>query len=169
MAKEIAMGHRGASKLLAVALFAGAASAHAGPAQQTATTSEPIVERVEKEGFVDLRIKRSSAPEVVIKPRVLPNYRPACGNTGGKSPRATNCTAAEIRTARDQARIDVKEASRRGNRMAAERMALMATAEAVIRAQPSLKARVLINGRPACGNTMSKASPPAFCEIEPRR
>jgi hypothetical protein len=42
---------------------------------------------------------------------------------------------------------------------------MVATAEAV-RADPTLKARLLVNGRPACGNTMGKASPPSYCRIE---
>lgn len=107
----------------------------------------------------------STAYAEPIKPRVLANARPACGNTGGKVDRPADCTAAETRAALAQARIDEREARRRDDKYRAERRKLLAAMEAAVRVDPSIKARLLIDGRPACGNTMSKKGPPAFCRI----
>jgi len=105
-----------------------------------------------------------SAP-IVIKPRVLANFRPACGNTGGKSDAPADCTQAELTAARayDQARERAWEAHYSKVNVAYTKL-MAATADAV-RADPSLKMRLLVGGRPACGNTQGKASPPEFCRI----
>jgi hypothetical protein len=103
---------------------------------------------------------------LAISPRLLANHRPACGNTGGKVDRPDDCTDADIRAAAAYDKAYAKAATVRNAKVSAAYTTLMvATAEAV-RADPTLKARLLVNGRPACGNTMGKASPPSYCRIE---
>ena len=103
---------------------------------------------------------------IVINPRLLGNARPACGNTGGKVDAPADCTAAEIRAVQAHDKAYAEAAAKREAKVSVAYSKLMAATEAAIRADPSLKARLYLNGRPACGNTMSKKGPPAFCRAD---
>ncbi|HEY5923278.1 MAG TPA: hypothetical protein VIV11_16475 [Kofleriaceae bacterium] len=104
---------------------------------------------------------------IVIKPRLLGNNRPACGNTGGKADPPDDCTAAETAAVeaawRDERQAYEREEAKRAPKLRAAYTRLMSATEAALRANPSLKTRIYMNGRPACGNTMSKKGPEAFC------
>ena len=139
------MSKRPTMKLFAVALLAAASPASASPAASSASA----------ESYIEISIKTPT-----IKPRVLNNARPACGNTGGKVDRPSNCTAAEEKALQLQQKEDERVARINAERYAADQKRLMAVAEAVVRADPSVKPRLLLNGRPACGNTMAKSAPP---------
>jgi hypothetical protein len=115
---------------------------------------------------IDLRLTPKPEP-VVIKPRRLANARPACGNTGGKTDMADeDCSVRDIKLAAELAAWEEQQAEKSAQRWYANHDKLLAAAEAIIRAEPALKARVLVDGRPACGNTQVKSSPPAFCRID---
>jgi hypothetical protein len=100
---------------------------------------------------------------IVINPRLLANARPACGNTGGKVDRPDDCTAKEIHAVEAYDREYARVATARNARVSAAWTKLMAATATAVHADPSLKARLLVNGRPACGNTMGKSSPPSYC------
>jgi hypothetical protein len=108
---------------------------------------------------------QAAQKEPIIEPRLLANMRPACGNTGGKSDPPDDCTTAEIRAvdAYNQAYF-VAHNKHYAKVSAAYQKLMVATADAV-RADPTLKTRLLVNGRPACGNTMSKKGPPEYCRV----
>lgn len=92
----------------------------------------------------------------IVLPRLLANARPACGNTGGKVDRPSDCSAKETRAAYAAERYYDKEAPKREARIDAAYSKLVAATEVAANADPALKARLLVSGRPACGNTMSK-------------
>ncbi|HEY5951347.1 MAG TPA: hypothetical protein VIV40_37900 [Kofleriaceae bacterium] len=100
---------------------------------------------------------------IVLSPRLLANARPACGNTGGKVDRPDDCSTAEIRAVEAADKAYAQAAGKRQAKISATYERLMSATTLAVRADPSLRARLLINGRPACGNTMGKQSPPAFC------
>ena len=102
---------------------------------------------------------------LVINPRLLGNARPACGNTGGKAEPPADCTQKEIRAATAYDREYERVSTLRSLKIAGASTKLMAATEAAVRADPSLRARLLISGRPACGNTMGKSSPPSYCQV----
>jgi hypothetical protein len=100
---------------------------------------------------------------IVINPRLLANARPACGNTGGKVSMPDDCSAADIRAAAAADKAYEQASTKHYAKVQIAYAKLMAATATAVRADPSLRARLLINGRPACGNTMGKSSPPAFC------
>jgi hypothetical protein len=102
---------------------------------------------------------------LVIKPRVLANFRPACGNTGGKVDAPADCTTAEIKAANASNEAYARASDAHYSKVSAAYTKLMAATTAAVRADPSLKMRLLVSGRPACGNTQGKASPPEFCRV----
>jgi hypothetical protein len=120
-----------------------------------------------KPGYIELRLK-PTPEEVVIRPRRLANARPACGNTGGKDPQrpARDCSTADIALAAELDRWEIQQAQKRSEKLAHDSVKIYAAATAMLRATPSLKARLLVNGRPACGNTQGKASSRSYCEGE---
>jgi hypothetical protein len=97
----------------------------------------------------------------IIFPRRLANARPACGNTGGKEARPDDCTAADTRKAYAASKWWDQEAAKRQEKIQAARTILIAATEQAVRVDPTLAARLLPSGRPACGNTMSKSKPKA--------
>jgi hypothetical protein len=101
--------------------------------------------------------------EPVIQPRLLANFRPACGNTGGKSDAPADCSTAEIRAVDAYNKASADAYSKHSAKVQVAYNKLMVATAAAVHADPTLAARLLINGRPACGNTMSKKGPPAFC------
>ena len=114
--------------------------------------------------YVDLRVKH--APEaIVIRPRRLANARPACGNTGGKSDMPDDCTASQIKLAAELDTWEAKQSEKRYAKLNADQGKLFAAATAILTADPSLKMRLLIDGRPACGNTQGKQGPASYCRI----
>ncbi|HEY5923277.1 MAG TPA: hypothetical protein VIV11_16470 [Kofleriaceae bacterium] len=144
-------------KLFAVAILAGVSTAHAD------NRASP--------GRGDSRIEVTT-----ITPRQLVNGRAACGNTGGKGGATTKCV--ELLTLDERSLVEASLAHRAANAIVIEKAnathvakhreatytKLMVAMEAAIRADASLATRLLINGRPACGNTMAKGqSSPAYC------
>jgi hypothetical protein len=111
----------------------------------------------------------ASAQRIVIEPRLLANYRPACGNTGGKSDEEVNrpkdCGAADMRAIAAYDSAYATASQKHNDRVSAAYGKLMRATEAAIRADPSLKMRLLENGRPACGNTQGKKGPPEYCRL----
>ncbi|HEY5923279.1 MAG TPA: hypothetical protein VIV11_16480 [Kofleriaceae bacterium] len=99
----------------------------------------------------------AAANAIEIKPRVYANFRPACGNTGGKVERPSDCTGAEVRAAYAYDKEYTRLAHKRDQKAEVAYKKLLDAREAAFRADPSLEARLYDNGRPACGNTMSKA------------
>jgi uncharacterized protein YecT (DUF1311 family) len=108
---------------------------------------------------------QAAVKEPVIQPRLLANFRPACGNTGGKSDAPDDCTTAEIRAVDAYNKAYSENYSKHYAKVNAAYEKLMVATTAAVTADPTLKARLLIGGRPACGNTMSKKGPPAYCRI----
>ena len=100
---------------------------------------------------------------IEIKPRLYANFRPACGNTGGKVERPSDCTGTEVRAAYAYDKEYARLAQKRDQKAEAVYKKILAAADAATRADQAVVARMLGNGRPACGNTMSKAGPPAYC------
>ena len=82
------MAKRGAIKVFAVVVLAGASTVDAQPLKQvtTAVTAAPAKtpaatpkpERVDWASYIDMEA-------ALLSPLVLANGRPACGNTGGKT------------------------------------------------------------------------------------
>ena len=83
------MAKRGAIKVFAVVVLAGASTVDAQPLKQVtavvktsptpaAVKHEPKPERVDWASYIDMEA-------ALLSPLVLANGRPACGNTGGKS------------------------------------------------------------------------------------
>jgi hypothetical protein len=110
--------------------------------------------------------QRAQRDEIVIEPRLLANLRPACGNTGGKVDAPADCTAADVRRADAYQREYDKQSQKRQAKISVAYQTLMVATADAVRAEPSIKTRLLLNGRPACGNTMSKQGPPAFCRAD---
>jgi hypothetical protein len=104
-----------------------------------------------------------AANAIVIKPRALVNFRPACGNTGGKVAPPDDCTAREVRAAYAYDKEHAKLAQQRAAKISAAYTKLIAATTDAVRADPTLKARLYVNGRPACGNTMSKKGRASYC------
>ena len=136
-------------------------------------TAEPTAEQ--QALFVASLEYRAANTLPPIKPRIYANFRPACGNTGGKVERPTDCTRRETRAAhaydKEYDRLSRIQEAEAAPRRAAAYQKLMAATEAAMRADPTLKVRLVESGRPACGNTMSKSGPPAYCrfgESEPQ-
>jgi len=109
---------------------------------------------------------QAAQKEPVIQPRLLANFRPACGNTGGKSDPPDNCTTAEIKAVEAYNKASADAYSKHYAKMQVAYDKLMVATAAAVRADPTLEARLLENGRPACGNTMSKKGPPSYCRTE---
>ena len=107
-----------------------------------------------------------AANAIVIKPRMFANFRPACGNTAGKVDRPDDCTAAEVRAAAVYDKEYARLAQNRDAKVRAAYGKLIAATTAAVRAEPTLAARLYENGRPACGNTMGKQGPPAYCRAD---
>jgi hypothetical protein len=187
------MANRRAMKLFAVAVVAGASTAHAGTPTATRvdwsgridiTAIQPRVladgtpaagNSVGKPSSVDLtrmELARASlayqaaSSEPIVVPRMLANARPACGNTGGKGGGDDECTAAERAAQNRYDNAYEKASTKHYAKVSAAYAKLMVATSDAVRVDPTLKARLLVNGRPACGNTMSKKAPPAFCRIE---
>ncbi len=166
------MANRRAMKLFAVAMVVGGSAAHA----DTATQGRPAAgNTVAKPSAVDqtrtalaeasLAYQAANAP-IVINPRLLANARPACGNTGGKVDRPADCTANEIRAVRAYEEAYEREARKRDAKVRAAYQKLMAATEAAVRVEPTLAPRLLVNGRPACGNTMGKSRAKPDCRVD---
>jgi hypothetical protein len=140
-----------------------------GKSQYGCAAMEPEA-TTEQRALLAASIAYQSAQQapIVINPRLLANARPACGNTGGKVDRPANCTDAEIRAAAEADQAYEQASSKHYAKVNIAYTKLMAATATAVRADPSLKARLLLDGRPACGNTMGKSSPPAFCSDEAR-
>jgi hypothetical protein len=128
-------------------------------------TADPLTTQQQALLAASLIYQAAVNTPVVINPRLLGNARPACGNTGGKATPPSDCTAKEIRAVEAYDREYARVSDERNGRVNVASTKLMAAVEAAVRADPSLRARLLVNGRPACGNTMGKSSPPSYCEI----
>jgi hypothetical protein len=115
--------------------------------------------------LADASAAYQAANAIVIKPRMLANFRPACGNTGGKVDSPEDCTTAEVRAADAYNKDYERQARKRDDKISAASRRLFAATTAAVKADPSLKARLYVNGRPACGNTMTKKGPPSYCRI----
>lgn len=109
---------------------------------------------------------QAAEQEPVIQPRLLASYRPACGNTGGKSDPPADCTKAEIRAVEAYNKASADAYGKHYAKVQTAYDKLMIATASAVRADPTLKARLYVSGRPACGNTMSKKGPPAYCRTE---
>lgn len=206
------MANRRAMKLFAVAMLAGASTAHAETATQPTrvagatalarsgvdwngkldvTALQPRLlangraacgNTASKQGYgmpaaddgcgtaeqkalltASLAYQSARAQPVVINPRLLGNARPACGNTGGKADAPDDCTPAELRAVEVYDRESTREWNKHNAAVDAAYTTLVAATRVAMRADPTLQARLMANGRPACGNTMGKAAPPSYC------
>jgi hypothetical protein len=106
---------------------------------------------------------RYAKDQPIVTPRLLANHRPACGNTGGKVKQPSDCTAAEIRAVNAYNDAYEQASSKHYAKVSSTYGKLMVAVKAAVKADPSLKMRLLHNGRPACGNTQGKKGPPEYC------
>ena len=153
------MANRRAMKLFAVAILAGAAPAYADTATQASQGSTQVALTAEQQAVRNARLAYEAAQREPILPRLLASFRPACGNTGGKLDRPSDCTEAELRAADAYDKAYPVEAGKHNVRVKAAYEKLMAAKTVAFRADPTLEARLLVDGRPACGNTLSKSKP----------
>jgi hypothetical protein len=104
------------------------------------------------------------ANAIVIVPRLLGSFRPACGNTGGKVGSGVDCSPSELRAARAYDKAHERLAEERHQTISAAWRKLRSATEAAVRADPSLEARLYVDGQPACGkNKMNKRTRLRFC------
>ncbi|HEY5923276.1 MAG TPA: hypothetical protein VIV11_16465 [Kofleriaceae bacterium] len=94
-----------------------------------------------------------------ITPPPLGKVRLACSDV--EDTRPADCTAAELHAAR----VIGQAHQQRNAIVQAAHTKLLAATLAAVRAEPALQARLLVNGRPACGNTMAKQRQAEYCRI----
>jgi hypothetical protein len=146
-------------KLFAATLLA-AAPVHADPAKQ-----------VDWNGYLDIEAMTSfrqihwcQKPHAKCPKLEAPDYE----LTGER--RVVLDAWAEHRAAQAQiARSHGSTRTKHKREAATAYQKLIAAAVVVVRADPGLRPRLLLNGRPACGNAQIKAEPPEYCDYqEPR-